>query len=110
MTKKDAEAISCLLALLYLPFMVLIGAAVGGFTVKTLWAWFIVPIFGLHPLTIVQALGVALVLSVLTKNFDLKDRKDDEADPFKDAIKGTVKVLFLNGFFLAYGWGVKQFM
>jgi hypothetical protein len=40
----------------------LIGALIGGWTLSTLWVWFVVPAFGLHVLTFWHATGIALII------------------------------------------------
>ena len=40
----------------------------GGYTLATLWSWFITPKFGLPPLSIAEAVGIMLVAGFATGN------------------------------------------
>ena len=61
----------------------LVGGIVGqGLALSILWEWFVVPIFGLPALTMVQAYGIALVFETLQGY-----RKGPQAD--KDASTGV---------------------
>ena len=37
-----------------------LGAIIGGFVLSKLWVWFMVPIFDLNPLRIVEAIGLKI--------------------------------------------------
>ena len=39
-----------------------------GFVFMKLWQWFMVPSFGLNPLTLVQAIGIGLMISYTTQD------------------------------------------
>lgn len=47
--------------ILYIP-----AAIVRGFVVSQMWLWFVVPVFGLPLLPVIPAVGVTLLVSVLT--------------------------------------------
>ena len=74
-----------------------------GFVFQTLWGWFIVPTFGMAPLTAAAAIGVALVVRLLTISFKL-----DAKSP--DVVKAFFTGMFGYGIFLLIGWIVKGFM
>lgn len=45
-------------------FLVMLLAALwGGFVVKILWSWFVVPTFGLPALRLIEAIGLSVVVS-----------------------------------------------
>lgn len=54
--------------------------ALRGYVVSKLWAWFIVPIFGLPTLSVAQAVGVSLVVTYFTyhQTPDLKSKDKKE--------------------------------
>ncbi len=54
-----------------------------GVVAKTLWGWFVVPVFGLPALTILQALGISFVISVFI-NRPPEYKKDE---PEKDRLE-----------------------
>lgn len=70
--QKIKDAMSVLLAVaLATPMVAAMLAAVfilKGFVISQLWLWFIVPVFGLVSLTIPQAIGMALVIAIVTKD------------------------------------------
>jgi hypothetical protein len=63
----------------------LYGVFVAGFVGMKLWAWYIVPVFGLKALTIVQAWGIALLASLWTHQFFTNTNKDERSDGEKIA-------------------------
>lgn len=46
-----------------LALLVVLAVIVRGFVLSTLWAWFVVPIFGLPVLTVPWAIGLAMVVA-----------------------------------------------
>jgi membrane protein CcdC involved in cytochrome C biogenesis len=73
-----SNGLAALLMLCALPFLVVLMFSASGFVCSTLWAWFIVPIFGLPALNILQAIGVGLVVSFFTLR--LKDLREEMKD------------------------------
>ena len=53
------------------------GAAMDGWALTKLWAWFVVPVFSLPALNIPQAIGIALLVGYLTTSIS-KTEKEDE--------------------------------
>lgn len=41
------------------------GILINGWVLSILWAWFIIPIFGIHALTFAQALGLCTIVNLL---------------------------------------------
>jgi hypothetical protein len=104
----NSETVGCIGKVFLASAVILIGALVGGFVVSTLWAWFVVPTFGIQPISIAQAIGLALVISAF------KETKQDDADKYKTffekvayiAIASIMSAVIL----LAMGWVVKLFI
>lgn len=85
-----------------------LGTIVNGWALMTLWGWFIVPVFELPPLTTVQAIGVAMVISFLTKRHDLSEQR-------KRSTSEMISLLIGSSFLLpvvtvVIGFVVHQFM
>jgi hypothetical protein len=85
----------------------IISPIINGFVFSKLWLWFIVPIFQIHPLRVVEAIGIIFLI-----NF-IKVKKDKEAD--KDKFWETfatnmVFVVLMAGFALLSGWVVMLFL
>ena len=107
---SDNKVFSCIGLFIYAIFIAIVGYGMKGWALAVLWGWFIVP-FGLPALTIVQAIGVAIVVSHLTHQAQDKDSdkiKDKEA--LDVMVEATVSVVIppLTAVFL--GWIVYQFM
>lgn len=78
-----------------------------GYVLSILWAWFMVPIFHLPELTIVQAIGVSFVVSFFTTTI-----KEEKVNAEKRKSFGAIMMEV--GIFLAlslfFGWVVKSCM
>ncbi|MDP3994695.1 MAG: hypothetical protein Q8P91_02605 [bacterium] len=53
------------------------GVVLQGFALKILWAWFVVPTFQLPGLSIPAALGLSMVASYLTHQYNKDERSVD---------------------------------
>lgn len=76
-----------------------------GWVLQVLWGWFIVPTFSLAALTIAQALGIALIVRMLTTNQGQTDSDKNDA-VLRAAINGFLFPLIT----LIIGWIVSWFM
>lgn len=79
-----------------------------GWVLSKLWLWFVVPIFGFKPLTVVQAIGIALVVRFLTADTTTSPKNPDETNAEKFA-----KILvpyFISIIALGMGYLVKLFL
>lgn len=89
--------------------VVALGAILEGYVLTVLWGWFIIPIFHLPPLTIVPAIGIALVVGLLTyhSNPDVEEKKRTGWEQFALLMgKLFARPLVV----LAFGWAVHKFM
>jgi hypothetical protein len=48
--------------------MVITSTIVNGWALSLLWAWFVVPIFELPALSLMQAIGIAMIINFSTAN------------------------------------------
>ena len=83
-------------------FLFIVALMVRGWVVMKLWGWLIVPTFDLNPLRLIEALGLSLVVSLLT----IQKIEPNEDDALTSAITG---ILF-NLIFLLVGWVYTLFM
>lgn len=93
-----------LLGLLGVPAYFALSAIWKGYVLSVLWGWFVVPL-GAPPVTIPVAIGVSLVVSLLTKSVRPTDI-DGELQLGKQAYiaaAGPALMLFV-------GWIVKAFL
>ena len=84
------------------------SALIGGWTFAKLWEWFIVTTFGLDPLSISAAIGLAMTVSFVATSIPSLD--DDD----KDYIERLLYQLILNtvraALVLIMGWVVVGFI
>ena len=75
-----------------------------GWALRILWGWFIEP-FGLMPLTMGHAIGVSMIVTFLTYQFESEKPKETKSNT------GTIFWAFLRPFFsVSFGWVAYQFM
>ncbi|HEY3544739.1 MAG TPA: hypothetical protein VGK17_01450 [Propionicimonas sp.] len=70
-----------------------------GFTISTLWGWYVVPTFGAPSLSVVAAIGISLLVGLLTAKAPPKDERGDT-----EVIYPLVWSLTICGFALLFGW------
>ena len=64
------ETIITLIGLVGITFITIIPIYIlNGFVITKLWVWFIVPFFGLQQISMAPAIGVALLVSLLTRQY-----------------------------------------
>lgn len=85
--------------------VVALSAIINGWVLTYLWHWFAVPIFGFHELTIVQAIGIGLIIGFMTHKavISKKDSRDTDWG-------GTIGNLLSPFFVLFFGYIVHLFM
>lgn len=86
-----------------------LGAIIGGFVLTKLWVWFMIPIFDLNPLSIVEAIGLTFVVGYMTKN-PTETNKTLEGSFSKELLKAFLQTLLTAGGFLFIGWIIQLFM
>jgi hypothetical protein len=86
------DAIGCTLAIFWLPALLVGGFLIKGYVLAQLWAWFVVTKFAAPPLSVAQAIGLAVVVAFLTKDYSSSDDKKGEDKPsiWMVMVKGTL--------------------
>ena len=79
-----------------------------GYVLTVLWGWFFVPVFGLPPLALAPAIGLALVVSFLTHP-SVASKEPEGTFPERLA-KAAAHAMAMPAFALGIGWVVRQFM
>lgn len=101
---------SCSAAILYSAITMPLTLMLRGWTLQTLWAWFIVPVFGLTVLTVPRAIGLSLLISFVTLQINPRDLKPDPNGLTWDrTILGTIMNVLACAFSLGIGWIVHHF-
>lgn len=86
----------------------LYGVFATGFVSMKLWAWFVVPIFGVKALTITQAYGLALIIGLWTHQHFVNTNKDERETSEK--VSHWIALLITPWFVLFVGWIVHAFL
>lgn len=73
---------------------------------SVLWGWFVIPVFNVPNLSVVQAVGLAMVVSYLTKKHE-SDSKKELSDVIATLV---VEVVFVPLTALLLGWIIVQFI
>lgn len=85
----------------------IISPIISGFVIMKLWLWFIVPIFEINPLRIVEAIGLMFFVNYLK----IKRYEEEDRDRFWEKFKANVLyTILMAGFALFTGWLVNLFM
>lgn len=105
---KDSDAIfGCVGALVAVPAVIGGSWLVEGLVAKQLWAWFIVPTFGLSALTVAQAIGIGLLWGLFTPSPDT----DDDSKTTEQKWTSIFVKLFLKPLMALFaGWIVNHWM
>ena len=83
-------------------------AALKGFTLATMWRWFIVPQFHAPELGVLSAIGLFLTVDIVMQRY--RQPKEDEDDHVRDVIQRIAFVVIVCGLTLAEGWIVMSLM
>ena len=80
-----------------------------GYALSVLWGWFMVPTFGLPELSVAPAIGIALVVGYLTKQYNNSKTKKNESFG-KELLKSALTAILKPSFALLFGYIVHLFM
>jgi hypothetical protein len=103
--------LTCCLAALLVPILLVASSLLRGWALSVLWGWFVVPFFHLPPLSIVLAIGLGLVVGMFkgNTNTDIYNKETNKTD-------WTKTLTLCAGIFLSpllsvgIGYIVKMFM
>lgn len=99
MSKDKDGCATAILALVGFFVAIPLGVMWKGFVLTKLWGWFIVSRFGLPPLSVAQAIGLAVVVGMFT-HIRTKENEDEPWVPYAVMFLGPLISLFM-------GWIVK---
>lgn len=90
-----------------IPLSIVWGGYWSGLTLSLLWGWFVVPVFALPALTLLQAYGLALVLRA-ARGYHTPPKTEDK---FGAAVaKAFILPPVVAGLLLLAGWVAKSWM
>jgi len=75
--------------------VMIVTPLINGFVVMKLWNWFIIPIFSLQPLKLIEAIGFTIILAFITA----KPSKNNKEEDFWDKLFESVLYTILLGLF-----------
>lgn len=91
-------------------FLIALNAALDGFVFSVLWGWFIVPTFHAPEITIINAVGIALVVGSLISVRSSSNTQGDEDAEFAALVKDVGWAVLRPVALLLMGWIAHQFM
>jgi hypothetical protein len=88
------------------------ASLVRGYILSKLWLWFAVSQFKVAELSVVGAIGLSLIVGMLTYRSEDKKKQEDrkERTPLSTIGIAVFEVCLSSGMFLLLGWIVKQFL
>ena len=102
-TDKTAENLAgCVVALLLAPLLIVLR----GWVLSKLWLWLIVPTFGLRVLSVWQAIGLSVIVGVLT----MKASDPDDDTVLETTIRLTIYAVLSYGMALSVGYVVSHWI
>jgi hypothetical protein len=66
-----------ILAVLGMPVLIALSSIWRGYVLTVLWGWFIVPAFGAHPLSVPLAIGISMLVGMLTMHKNGKEAEKE---------------------------------
>jgi len=85
--------------------LIALAAAWRGYVLSILWGWFVVPGFGAQPISVPLAIGLSMLIGMVTNHRSMTEAQDPEKKwmPLWALTLGPLVVLDM-------GWVVKQFL
>lgn len=87
-----------------------ISAAWNGFVFTKLWAWFVVPQFGVQPITLLMAIGLGLTFNLLAGHTDTPKRESTDSEKFYILLTTVITALLRPALGLLIGYIVHRMM
>lgn len=76
-----------------------------GFAIQKLWFWFITPLFNIPPLSLVQAYGIYLFVSIFKiKDLTVKKNEPEGEELWRQMLKGVAWLLLNAATSVFLGW------
>ena len=101
------KGLACIGAGVALLAVIVVSSIMNGLVLSILWSWFVTPVFDLPVLTIVQAIGIGLVVTMLTYHKSESKEGKDTTELIAEIVSAAV---FQPLFYLFFGWVVRMFL
>ncbi len=102
--------LSCLGLLVYMVVLCVISSLLYGVVLSQLWAWFITPMFHVQEITIAQAIGISLVVGLLTFRQNANSYESKSKDMGLALTEGLVATVIPALVSLFFGWIVQHWI
>jgi len=106
MNDKSETPLACLGTIFVILVALIVPPLLYGWVATILWAWFVVPLFELPPLTIPYAIGLSYLIAMYRSNTVKKDAKLTGAKALVMLVQWFATPLVI----LLFAWIVKQFI
>ena len=108
MNKDQKTIFGCVGLIVSFVVLIVISAIMNGWALSILWSWFVVPVFNVAKLSIPQAIGIGMVVSMLLNKYSSESKKSEDLleslfTAGFTSIFGPLMVLFI-------GWIVTLFL
>lgn len=101
---------SCFGWLVAFLIVLVVGVAMNGWALSTIWNWFIPPIFGLAYLTTMKAIGVSMVLNLFTGvNKISSESKKEKQTTLEKFIESVLTAILVPLAYVGIGYVIYQF-
>ena len=98
------ELLAVLGLLLGVAGLIVVSSLLNGYVLSVVWGWFFVPVLNLPPISVLQAIGIAMVVSFLTYHDSGKKSSEQETATL-------VAMIFVRPFItLFFGWILHSLM
>ncbi len=105
--KTSDQIFGCIGAAASVVLIVVAGTIISGWALSVLWGWFIVPVFDLPGLSIIQAIGIALIIGYIKGKSPQRSDDRKASDKLIESIGYMFMMPLLS---IGIGWIVLQFM
>lgn len=107
---NDNKLMGCIGVIFTIVFVLVVGTIGNGWALSVLWGWFVVSIFDLPALTLVQALGIGLIVSFFTNDLQKEDNAGKDLNYAEKLVYTCIMVILKPLIYISLGWIYLQFM
>ena len=79
---------------------------INGYTISAMWEWFVVPVFGVSTITILESIGLGMLIMFVCRNLPKQPKDDTTKDKINHFTMPIIRPLAT----LFAGWIVKGLM
>ena len=90
--------------------VVILGYIVSGLVLSILWGWFMTSMFEVPEISILEAIGITLIVDLLIRDLATRGNVDNESNTGKKLARALGRAFLTPFIILLIGWIVLQFM